>query len=126
LLKARYGLAVLAILSLYLSALPFWWVLLSSILVMWNTYLIYQESLLSIPQFLNWRAGDSFLLWNYRGQFESLHLPKCQRQGLWWIISGIDSKKRNKRILISPDMLSATQHRQLALLAAIPNTEKRN
>jgi hypothetical protein len=109
-----------------MSALPLWPVLVISISVMWNIYLIYQDSLLSEPQFLNWRAGDSFLLWNYRGQFEPLHQPKCQRQGLWWIISGIDSNKRNKRILISPDMLSVTQHRQLALLSAIPNSENRN
>jgi hypothetical protein len=123
LLKARYALATLAILSLSISALPLWLVLLVSIVVVWNTCLIYQNSLLSVPQFLNWRAGDSFLLWNYRGQFESLHQPKCQRQGLWWIISGTDSKQRIKRILISPDMLNVSQHRQLALLAAIPNNE---
>jgi hypothetical protein len=122
----RYGLAGLAIFSLLISALPLWFSLLLCLLIVLNGFTVYQANQLCQPQWLNWRAGDEFLLWNYTGQFESLHRPRCHRQGAWWIISGVDSKQRNKRILISPDMLTAYQQRQLTLLAAIPNTENQS
>jgi hypothetical protein len=120
----HYGLSVLAISSLWVSALPLWLSILLSLLIVLNGYTVYQAKQRCQPQRLNWRAGDEFLLWNYTGQFESLHLPRCHRQGAWWIISGVDSRQRIQRILISPDMITACQQRQLALLAAIPNKEK--
>jgi hypothetical protein len=107
-----------------LSALPLWLAFLISLLIVLNTYTMYRHSLQSSAQWLNWRAGDEFLLWNCHGQFQSLSKPRCQERGAWWIISGIDSHHRVRQILIAPDQVTAFQQRQLALLAAIPNNEK--
>ena len=117
-----FALMLLAILSLAISALPWYFgALLSLLLVCANVFEIRKLRHMP-PCSLFWRAGENWISLNFGQLAESLTQPRCHQQGPLWIISALDASGQNRYFVFLPDTITRSERRLLRLVAATPLT----
>ncbi len=110
----------LAILSLVISALPWYFTVLLCLLVVYVNALKIKE-LRQMPHCsLFWRAGGDAIALNFGHLSESLTEPRCHQQGPLWIISALDASRQNRYFVFLPDTITRSERRLLRLVAATP------
>jgi hypothetical protein len=115
-------LMVLALLSLQISALAWYFSLLLGLVIVYGTALQIGKIRQMPPCSLFWRAGDGAMGLNFGHGSESLTGPRCHQQGPLWIISALDASGQKRHFLFLPDTLSRSERRMLRLVAATPLT----
>ncbi len=115
-------LMLLAILSLAISALP-WYFVAPLCLVLVYANILKIKKLRRMPHCsLFWRAGDDAIALNFGPLSESLTEPRCHQQGPLWIISALDVDSKKRHFIFLPDTLNKKERRLLRLVAASPIT----
>jgi toxin CptA len=110
----------LAILSLAISALPWYFAAPLCGLVLYINVLQIKK-LRRMPHCsLFWRAGDDAIALNFGHLSESLTEPRCHQQGPLWIISALDASRQNRYFVFLPDTITRSERRLLRLVAATP------
>ncbi len=117
-----FVLMLLAILSLVISALP-WYFTVPLCLLLVYTSTIKIKKLRQMPRCsLFWRAGNNAIALNFGPLSESLTEPRCHQQGPLWIISALDADNKKRDFIFLPDNLNKNERRLLRLVAATPIT----
>lgn len=115
-------LTLLAILSLAISALAWYFVVPLCLMVIYLSALKVQK-LQHMPHCsLFWRAGDDAIALNFGHLGESLTEPRCHQQGPLWIISALDRSRQHRYFVFLPDTIAHSERRLLRLVAATPLT----
>ena len=122
--NALLALMLLAIVSIGISALHWYFSIPLSLLLIYGTYRQITKHSLSRPCSLFWRAGDGEISVNFEHSSESLTQPRCHQQGPLWIISARDVSRQTRHFVFLPDTISLLERRLLRLVAATPITQK--
>ena len=117
-----FVLMLLAILSMVISALPWYFTIPLCLLIIYASA-IKIKKLRQMPRYsLVWRAGHNSIALNFGPLSESLIEPRCHQQGPLWIISALDADNKKRDFIFLPDTLNKKQRRLLRLVAATPIT----
>lgn len=115
-------LMILAILSVLISALAWYFSVPFCLLVLHGTAYQIKKIRLSPHCSLLWRAGDKQISLNFGHLAESLTQPRCHQQGPLWIISALDASRQKRYFVFLPDTITRSERRLLRLVAATPLT----
>lgn len=115
-----FALMLLAILSLGISALSRSFLVPASLLIVYGTSFQIRNLRQNPRCSLFWRAGDDSIDLNFGHFNESLIQPRCHRQGPLWIISAMDTRRKQRDFIFLPDTINITERRLLRLVAATP------
>jgi hypothetical protein len=113
-------LTLLAILSLAISALPWYFTVPLCLLMGYASALQIKKLRHMSHCSLFWRAGDNAISLNFGHLSESLIEPRCHQQGPLWIISALDASRQNRHFVFLPDTITRSERRLLRLVAATP------
>ena len=117
-----FVLILLAILSMVISALPWYFTVPLCLLLVYASTLKIKK-LRQMPRCsLVWRAGHNAIAVNFGSLSESLIEPRCHQQGPLWIICALDADNKKRDFIFLPDTLDKKQRRLLRLVAATPIT----
>jgi len=117
-----FTLMLLAILSVGISALPWYFSIPLCLLLVHGNALKIREERQRSHCSLFWRAGDDVIALNFGHLSESLTEPRCHQQGPLWIISAMDVSRQKRYFLFLPDTITCSERRLLRLIAATPIT----
>jgi hypothetical protein len=112
-------LGLLALWSLWLSALPILVVPPLAMLVVIYSAMLIRREFQREPFTLTWAGGDEAAVLNFAGRAQSLSGPKLSIRGPLAGMRGKDDAGRNRLYLWWPDTLSSAARRQLRLVDQI-------
>ena len=120
--NALLALMLLAIVSVGISALRWYFTVPLNLLLVYGTFRQIAKQSQSPCCSLFWRAGDEQISVNFARSSESLTEPRCHQQGPLWIISARDVSRQSRHFVFLPDTISLDERRLLRLVAATPIT----
>jgi len=117
-----FALMLLAILSVGISALVWYFSIPLGLLVVYTGAFKIRQERLRPHCSLFWRAGENVITLNFGRSSESLTEPRCHQQGPLWIISAMDGFRQKRHFVFLPDTITCSERRLLRLIAATPIT----